>query len=240
MEEKSAQRGEGHILRVAELSAGLVEQVYQQLLVASFRPDELPDLDEFRDLYAGSRPEPSGVLLRGGAPVGVYLAESFLDGQVLLLSHLAVSPQARGGGIGSRLLRHLLAGLGEPGPVVLGELEDPRVWPATAATGDPVARLAFYARCGARLVPLAHVQPRLRPDAERVRGMLLVRLDRHGAATAGLLGRFLAAYVSGAEGRQALQDPELAALVEQGSLVDLDRDLLPMSAWERIPTKPVT
>lgn len=234
MGQGAAQPGDERIMPVSGLPAHRVEQVYR-LLVASFRPEELPDPDEFRHRYTGAEPQASGVLLRDGAPVGAYLTETFLDGAVLLLSHLAVSPLARGGGIGSRLLRHLLDDLPDPGPVVLGEADDPRVWPATAGTGDPVARLAFYARHGARLVPVAHVQPRMRPDGERVRGMVLFRLDRHGRTSPGLLGRFLAAYATATEGPEALQDPELAALVERATHVDLDHDLLAMTDWPRIP-----
>lgn len=224
------------ILPVSALTRDVAEQVYERLLVPAFRPEEIPGLADYLETYAGAAPDPSGVLLRDGEPVGVYLCSAYVDGQVVLLSHLAVSAKARGGGIGSLLMHHLTSELGRtwPGAVLLGEADDPREWPGTAATGDPVARLMFYARHGSELLPVAWMQPRLRPGSERVRGMLLFRLDRGRNSPAGLLPRFVAEYVTQSEGPDALEDPEVQALLASTAAVDIDHDLLPMADWQQV------
>ena len=224
------------IVPVAALPRETAEQVYQRILVPAFRPEEIPGLADYLQAYAGAAADPSGVLLRDDEPVGVYLCSAYVDGQVVLLSHLAVSAEARGGGIGSLLMEHLTGELGRtwPGAVLLGEADDPRAWPGTAATGDPVARLMFYARHGAELLPLAWMQPRLQPDAERVRGMFLFRLDRGRDSADGLLPRFVAEYVTQAEGTEALEDPEVQGLLASTAAVDIDHDLLPMADWRRV------
>lgn len=238
MDDSAAVDGE-RIVPVAALPPGLVAAVYRDLLQASFRPEELPGIEDFRRRYAGDDPQPSGVLLREGAAVGVYLCEAYAGGRALLLSHLAVSGRVRGGGIGGRLLGHLQQHEGVQGAVLLAELDDPRVWPGTPATGDPVARLTFYARHGARLLPLSHVQPRLQRDGERVAGMLLCRLDRDGVASPGLLAEFLTDYWATTEGPSVLEEPEVAALVAAAARIDLDCDLLGMEDWQRVdPGRP--
>lgn len=222
---------------LAALTTAEIIAVYDTLLRPSFRPEELVSIGDVLRLYAGEDPAPSGVLLRDGQPLGIHLCEAYVDGRVLLLTHLAVSSEARGGGIGSQLLDHAARQLEDswPGAVVLGEVDDPRVWPGTPATGDPVARLQFYGRHGARLLPLSFVQPELQPGAGRVGGMFLMRLDRQGTPTPGLLPRFLAEYYTACEGGEALADPAVQAVLAAAAEVDLDRGLLPMTEWERLP-----
>ena len=101
MDDSATVAGE-QLVPVAALPPDLVTAVYRDLLQASFRPEELPGIEDFRRRYAGDDPQPSGVLLREGAAVGVYLCEAYAGGRALLLSHLAVSGRVRGGGIGGR------------------------------------------------------------------------------------------------------------------------------------------
>lgn len=236
MEERPAGDARPDVRPVAALPRDVAQRVYERLLVPAFRPEEIPSLADYLQVYAGGTPEHSGVLLREGEPVGVYLCSAYADGRVVLLSHLAVSAEIRGGGIGSLLIRHLTGELGRswPGVVILGEADDPRVWPGTIATGDPVARLMFYARHGAELLPLAWMQPRLQPGSERVRGMFLFRLDKGRDSTAGLLPRFVADYVRQSEGPEALVDPEVQQLLAAAAMVDIDHDLLPMAQWQQV------
>ena len=96
---------------------------------------------------------------------------------------------------------------------MLAEVEDPTRHEGSAAHGDPTARLRFYRRMGARILPLPHVQPALRPGGERVRGLLLLALRASGDRLAGVesdgtwlvpaepLRAFLEQYFTEAEGR---------------------------------------
>ncbi|QGF23058.1 GNAT family N-acetyltransferase [Raineyella fluvialis] len=225
------------ILPLAALTTAEIIAVYDDLLRPSFRREELPSIGDVLRVYAGDHPAPSGVLLRDGRPLGIHLCETYVDGQVLMLSHLAVASSARGGGIGSQLFDHLAGSMAEisPNAVLLAEIDDPRVWPGTPGTGDPVARLQFYGRHGARLLPMAFVQPQLQPGAGRVAGMFLIRLDRHAHPAPDLLARFLTEYYSVYEGPGSLDDPVLRTLLDAAEGVDLDRDLLPIEDWEQLP-----
>ncbi len=233
----SPEAGAG-ILPLAALSTAEIIEVYDDLLRPSFRPEELPSIGDVLRVYASDDPAPSGVLRRDGHPVGIHLCERYVGGEVLMLSHLAVSSQARGGGIGSVLMEDVtraLAHLGR-GAVALAEVDDPRAWPATPGTGDPVARLQFYGRRGARLLPLSFVQPELQPGAGRVSGMFLIRLDRQGDPAPDLLARFLTEYYVEYEGPEALDDSALRSVLAAAARIDLERDLLPMTDWERLPS----
>ncbi|MEA5155263.1 GNAT family N-acetyltransferase [Raineyella sp.] len=225
------------VLPLAALTTAGIIEVYDELLRPSFRPEELLSIGEVLRVYAGADPAPSGVVLRDGHPLGIHLCERFVGGEVLLLSYLAVSSQARGGGIGSVLLDDVSRSRVESGPgaVVLAEVDDPRVWPATPSTGDPVARLRFYGRRGARLLPMSFTQPQLQPGVGRVPGMFLIRLDQQGDPAPDLLTRFVTEYYTECEGPEALDDPTLRTMLAAAGQIDLDRDLLPMTDWERLP-----
>lgn len=225
------------IVGLESLPAQEVAYVYQQLLRPAFRPEELPTLKEILRVYSGEDAAPSGVLIQDGEPVGIYLCASYVGGRVRLLTHMAVSAKARGAGIGSRLLDHVAhrQDWPEPADLVLAEVDDPRVWPADAETGDPVARLRFYERHGARLLSLAHVQPEVRPGSGRVRGMFLLCLDRGPAADAGLLAEFLAEYFTECEGPESLADPEVQELLAAASHVPLADSLRAVSEWQQLP-----
>ena len=69
------------------------------------------------------------------------------------IEHFAVAPAHRCGGVGSRLLRELIAQLGKP---VCLEVEPPETEPA-------VRRIGFYRRCGFFLNEYPYLQPPLAP-----------------------------------------------------------------------------
>lgn len=202
--------------------------LHAAVLAPSFPPDELEGVDGMTTalrrgtlVAAAARDDEGGVR---GLATGSWSART----RVLLLSYLAVAPGVRGGGVGGTLLDAALTTWVErlEPLVVLAEVEDP-----DAATGhgveehgDPVARLRFYRRHGARPLPLPYTQPALRPGAQRVPGMLLLalRVDPDLVApdgswrlpTAALRG-FLEQYYAGTEGGpppRALLEP-LAAPV---------------------------
>lgn len=228
---------------LADLPDDAVARVHERLLVPTFRPDELLTPDELAAGWTGPGAEPSAVVLADGEPVAAMLGSWFAGGRVLLLEYLAVDPAARGLGLGTRLLGDLLPrwAARHPGALVLAEVDDPRAWPADDAQGDPVARLRFYGRYGARLLPLPYAQPALRPGADRVPGMLLLRLDAvpstgTDAPPSGAdLAAFLTEHYAAAEGPDAVADPAVARLVARARALDLDRDALPVERWADVP-----
>jgi hypothetical protein len=97
----------------------------------------------------------------------------------MLLAYLAVRPGARSKGTGGPLLKETIALWRErfaPRLVVV-EVEHPGVHTSDPERGDPVKRLRFYERAGARLLDLPYFQPRLFPGGNRVHGMLLLVLE---------------------------------------------------------------
>lgn len=226
------------ISRLADLSEAEVNDIYDRLLRRAFRPEELLDLDELVETYTAADPPPHGVLLTAGRPVAVLLSEWYVERRVLLLSYLAVAEESRGQGAGSVLADHLADWLQAAGaqPITVAEVDDPRAWPGDSATGDAEARLRFYERRGARLVPVGYFQPSLSGPGHRVPGMFLIRLDTVPETHAGLLQQFLVEYFSVCEGPGALQDPSVVGLLrEVEALGDLGH-LPPLSEWRTTPT----
>lgn len=226
------------IITVGELSTSQLTDVYERLMVPAFREDELLGYEELLEVYTAMNAPPHGVVVAAGrGPVAVALTEWYVERQVLLLAYLAVAEDARGRGFGGLLSDHLTAQLSSvvPAPIAVAEVDDPRVWPGDEGTGDPEARLRFYARRGARLVPVHYFQPSLRGPGRRVPGMLLIRLDQVPGVRADLLHRFLVEYFSACEGEEALQDPAVQELLRQTSAVGARETLPPLSEWRTMP-----
>lgn len=227
-----------NVVSLAECSASETVEIYERLLRPAFRSDELLSLDEFVAAYTGEESEPSGVLLRDGKPIAAFLGEWYVDHHVLLLAYLAVDPEARGQGAGSCLIDVVVMQLQSmwPDAMVLGEVDDPRVWPGDALTGDARARLRFYERRAARLLPVRYFQPALREDMNRVHGMFLMRLDQGASAPQGDLRQFLVEYFTTCEGPGSLDDPEVAELLGAAEALDINHGLLSLSQWPRMPS----
>ncbi|AEI13354.1 hypothetical protein Celgi_2861 [Cellulomonas gilvus ATCC 13127] len=198
----------------ATTSADDLARVYADVLRPSFPDDELADLAVLQhQLTAGHLHVV--VAEEAGALRGAALGEWFPEQGVLLLAHLAVAPGGRGGGVGGALLDGAVAAWrAELDPwLVVAEVEDPAVHPGSPAHGDPTARLRFYQRRGARVLPVPYVQPALRPGGARVPGLLLLALAVREDRLAGVepdgtwliptppLDDFLRAYYTSAEGR---------------------------------------
>ena len=162
-------------------------RVHDDVLRPSFPDDELADLPTLQAMLA------DGTLrlvvaqdehgLRGAA-----IAEWFPATGVLLLAYLAIAPGARGGGVGSRLLDHAVdAWRTDLDPwLVVAEVEDPAQHTGSEEHGDPTARLRFYRRHGARVLPLPYAQPAMHAGGRRVPGLLLLALCASGDRLAGV------------------------------------------------------
>lgn len=212
--------------------------LYREILAPTFPPDELVTEEDFvAQLTDGS------LLMHvetgpDGQPVALAVAERF-PGDVLLLSWLAVHPLARAGGLGRRTLTHALdrwqAEL-EP-RMVLGEVEHPLSIPAHEDHGDPAARLRFYRRFGVRALPVAHVQPSLRPEGRPVENLMLCVFRDHGLppgdeVEAAPVRRFLADYLDALPTRR------------DALLSSIRTDLLPTialdAAVDQLPNQPAS
>ncbi|MBT0993923.1 GNAT family N-acetyltransferase [Cellulomonas sp. DKR-3] len=188
-------------------------RVHADVLQPSFPSDELADLAVLQHLLAHGRLR-LVVAEQHGALLGAAIAEWSPATGILLLAHLAVAPGGRGGGVGGALLDAAVeAWRAELDPwLVLAEVEDPAVHAGSPEHGDPVARLRFYRRRGARVVPVPYVQPAMRPGGPRVGGLLLLALCASGDRLAGVeadgtwlvptapLRAFLESYFASSEG----------------------------------------
>jgi GNAT superfamily N-acetyltransferase len=157
--------------------ARLLEAMYEHVLEPSFAADELDPLDSIAAglCAAGDPLTLAAVAVEGDAALGGLIGELYRRSGVLLIAYLAVSPDHRGRGIGSRLLAEAAAGWYHELDVALalGEVHDPRHYAAIEGPGA-LARLRLYGRLGARLLDMPFVQPALSPERRRVPQMLLL------------------------------------------------------------------
>lgn len=186
----------------------LLRSLHRDVLTPSFPPAELVDEQELLDAHASGRLRSLGVVEEGRVVAGV-VGEWFPDARVLLVLYLAIAPGRRGGGEGRRLVTTALDDWRSLDPlVVVGEVEHPAHHTGSEAHGDPVARLRFYARLGARVLALPYFQPGDGPGGERVPALLLVSfpLGPHAAeddVPAAPLRAFLAENLRESEGALA-------------------------------------
>lgn len=152
----------------------LVRSLHREVLAPSFPPAELVDAERLVAGHASGRLRSLGVVEDDRVVAGV-VGEWFVDARVLLVLYLAIAPGRRGGGVGGRLLAAALDDWRALAPLaVVAEVEHPDHHAASDAYGDPVARLRFYARLGARVLALPYFQPGDGPGGERVPALLLV------------------------------------------------------------------
>lgn len=202
-------------MRIAEVAdRGLLERIYDEVLVPSFPPSELMPRSWLLDGVASGD---VAVLAAddGGALLAAAVTER-LTPDATLLVYLAALPASRGSGVGSALLTRVRDAAAGSGDLLLAEVERPDRHEGSPEHGDPTARLRFYERAGARVLDLPYVQPPIEPGGEIVRGMLLLALhatedalrDGGSAVDGSLVERAMAAML----GDGPDDDADLAAL----------------------------
>lgn len=209
------------------------DRFYADVLRPAFPPEELIGIEELRTAYLDPGSGSLGmVAMLGGEPVGGMLGEYSERSGIMLLSYLAVRSDQRSTGLGGSLIRTVLPLWRESFALsaILAEIEDPRYF-TSSSHGDPAARIRFYERIGAKLLPLSYFQPSLGPGLERVRGMFLICLDPEREYVPGqAVLEFMDEYMESSENAVPLSpDPEYRAFRDQ------------VSAWQgRVPLWPMS
>lgn len=169
--------------RAVEDPAELAD-VYERILAPSFPQAELVLLEELQRSVASGATE---VLALGEDRIAAVAIGDRAEAATLL-SYLAVDPGHRAGGLGGALLdaavRRWTSGP-EAARIVLIEVERPDRHAAHPVHGDPVRRLAFYRRHGARALDAPYFQPELQRGAGRAHNMLLLATGIHPDDSAG-------------------------------------------------------
>lgn len=219
-----------------------VPDFYRSVMVPSFAADELESEEELMNGLRSGRSRVLTAADEDGTVLGGAVGECFPRSGVVLLAYLAVRPGGRGSGAGSVLLRAARdAWTAELSPrLIVLEVEDPRDFAGSESFGDPVARVRFYERHGARALPIPYLQPALGPDTARVPGLMLMVMGGSAAAATvegKLVSDFLTEYFEEFEGPAVPGDAELelllAACARPGGLPLLTIDELPPAAERR-------
>ncbi len=211
----------------------LLGRVYDELLAASFPPEELVARDEFL-----AQPDES-------VEVIVDIDDQLLLGAAVLthhadltmLTYLVVSSQARGQGTGGKLMAQILRCWRDRGTAVLvAEVERPG-GPAHPDFGDADRRLKFYDRHGAKAIDLPYFQPPIGPGYPPV-PMILILLGAlpgavDSAAQTLVAADALAGLFDDTVGPARATAPEIAALYAALSAVGGVK-LWPMSDYAQI------
>lgn len=158
-----------------------LDELYHDVFEPAFHPDELSSLESVRALVEMGHGDCWVTLSADGRVLGGLVGEWDPDPGVMLLAWIATRPGRRGTGIGAPMLDAALDSWKtrfDP-CIILSEIEDPAHHAADDAHGDPTARLAFYARRGARNLDLPYFQPALGPGRRRVDDLFLIVFHAH-------------------------------------------------------------
>lgn len=169
------------IVEGSALSAADHARVYDELLASSLPPAERDDRPDYLAAVADGAYRVTVARAGSGAVVGAAVLEDLPRCGATLLAYLAVDAGLRGGGVGSALVRHVIAV--NRSPALLAEVEDPRVHGDTGF-GDPARRAEFYRRLGALVLDVPYYQPPIAPGEPPVAGMMLLALALGSAVPA--------------------------------------------------------
>jgi GNAT superfamily N-acetyltransferase len=226
-------------------AGSLLDSAFAEVLAPAFPPNELTTLREIRRGVDSGDTSVVAVVDDENVPHALAVGDFFATSRVVLLSYLATRQGGRSGGLGGRLMTHVVdewTRRWDPS-LIVAEIEHPAAHTGNAAHGDPTARVRFYARYGVRPLELPYFQPPVASDQPRVYGLMLCTLavgDRGRGPTpetvdAGVLSSFLVDYLGAAEGSVG-SDPAVEKLLEAARrptgvrLLSLDRlDAVPCS-----------
>jgi GNAT superfamily N-acetyltransferase len=177
---------------------------------------------------------------------GLAFSELYRESGCALLSYLAVDSRFRRHGVARDLVRETFERLnrsaeerGAPLPAVFAEIHDPEATDELRAEDvmDPVERASFFAKLGARRVPIRYVQPALGENGDRARALQLVVLSSNGDAQtiqAEDVRRFLVDLYTASEGPPSADDREFRAMID--SLGSGPISLAPLNDVEEEPS----
>jgi hypothetical protein len=227
-------------------ATSLLDRLYREILVPSFRRDELDPYEMMASSLTEDAPttDIAAAWKDPGEILGAIVGDWFPRDRVYLLSYLAVRAGQRSGGAGTSLMQQLPIWSRARGALVtLAEVDDPRQHVADPSIGDPLARLSFYRRFGAQLLDLPYFQPRLTAKGQRAHGMLLLAFDVDPdafvdgpdlALRGDIVEGFLRRYFADAEGwDETKDDPDLARLLDRASSAAGVR-LLPVEQYIKV------
>jgi GNAT superfamily N-acetyltransferase len=216
----------GPVISITELDGDNTDEVaafYARVLAPNFPPDELESLE---NIGAGLRLGGTRALAArtpDGAIAGGAVGDWFAKSRVMLLSYLAVAAGGRGSGTGGLLMKAAAEQWGKLGPsLMIMEVEDPRYHHSDVNFGDPVARVRFYERLGARTLPVPYFQPALGPRATGARRVPHLMLMVFGGTEAPpgaqrvdgqTVEVFLTEYLEGCEGPVRPDDADAQRLL---------------------------
>jgi GNAT superfamily N-acetyltransferase len=236
----------------------LLRAVHDGLYVGSFPiEEEREDLEYWRSSLWGDGEDgrgPSVHALVAGTKLdqpqerriaGLAFVELYLASGVGLLSYLAVDADFRRAGLGRQLVSRGLEALrqdavrrGSALNAVFAEVHDPDAAEERlpAEVMDPTERVSFFAKLGARRIPIPYVQPALAEGRDRARSLQLVALPGEGrdrTLPSSLVRDFLAELYELSEGNRAPADGEFRAMTE--ALEADSIQLSPLNAVEESP-----
>lgn len=163
----------GILSGVEAASPYLLGEIYDQILAKSFPPEEIADRASFLTYTTWGE-----VLVEGDPVHAVAVGDYSRDTEMLLLEYLAVLPEYRGQGTGSKLVQSAFQTWRElmgPG-AFLAEIERPDAHPGSEEYGDPLRRLNFYDKLGMRALALPYYQRALAAHLPPVPDLLLAVL----------------------------------------------------------------
>jgi GNAT superfamily N-acetyltransferase len=145
------------------LDAASLTRAHHELMEPNFPPSELISADELVDLVSSGRG--MGLALVDDKVFRGVAAMQFYEGDMCVLTYLAVASVGRSKGYGMKLLSSVLGEAALLGhSFILAEVEPPDTSPASPEHGDPDRRVRFYARFGARALAVEHWQPPVSPQ----------------------------------------------------------------------------
>jgi hypothetical protein len=168
------------------LCVDFFERVYRP---AFPRRDETENPDDWLPLLESDPPPPAPTLhvivaRQGIEIVAGILIEYFRASRSALVTYLAVAPSARRSGMARRLLLDAIGRVtndnGGVRPLVYAEVERPEAQINEADRRVAVQRAAIIAALGGRRVCTTYIQPRLGPDKNPVKDLMLVLMNPDG------------------------------------------------------------